>query len=144
MPRAVGKRPSPVSIRLTDAERAQLLDQAGTAGLSTYIKLKLFRNDGAGFRRLPRRPDADAALLAQALAQMGRLQVACDLNALAKASQGGLIQLDTETDRQLRQACEHVRRIRELLVAALGSGRRTEFRPEVARAFAGAARQEGQ
>jgi hypothetical protein len=53
------------------------------------------------------------------LAQLGRLQLACDLTALAKAAQTGLLQLDAETDRQLREACEHVRVIREMLMAAL-------------------------
>lgn len=139
VPRAVKKRSPPVSIRLTDTERAQLLERAGTLGLSTYIKLAVFRSDGTPLRRLPRRAAGDALLLARLLAQLGKLQFAADLGVLARAARDGLLQLNPDTEQQLRAACEQVQTMRGLLVAALSRGNREGEVPRAGHDFAQAA-----
>lgn len=137
MPRAIAKRPAPLSIRLTEAERSLLLERAGTLGLSTYVKHVVFKGDASALRSLPRRASADFVVLGRILSQLGKLQIASDLAALAHAAKAGLVQMDADTDRQLREACDLVRDIRALLMAGLGKAENCA--PRLADEFAEAA-----
>ncbi|MEM6538003.1 MAG: hypothetical protein AAF668_09775, partial [Pseudomonadota bacterium] len=57
------KRPSPLSLRLTDEERAVLQDLAGGRSMNSYIREKVF-GEAASPRRIYRKPRADEAAIA--------------------------------------------------------------------------------
>src|SRR5690349_21372959 len=116
MPRSV--RPAPLSLRLSDAERAQLVRRAGNAPISTYVKSVLF-DDTTGARRR-RRVTADQALLAQLLGQLGASGLAMSLKRLAAAADTGSLYLDDLTIREIHNACDDVRGMHLHLLKALG------------------------
>lgn len=114
-----GKRPAPFSLRLSEAERARLIAEAGDTPLGAYIKAKVL-----GERPLHRRragaPVQDKKSLAQALALLGRARLANNLNQLAHAANIGVLPLDPETMADINAALSDLRDLRRLLLAALG------------------------
>lgn len=117
-PVAKAKRPSPFSIRLSDAERARLVDEAGAVQLGTYIRQKLLggpvrvRRTGASIY--------DREAHAKALALLGSSRLTDNLGQLAHLASVGALPFTPETAAELNAALEDVRSIRTLLIAALG------------------------
>lgn len=116
MPRPL--RPAPLSIRLSQAERASLERRAGGVGLSTYAKSVLFADSPS--RDKSRRRSADQVLLAQILGQLGAGGLSSHLKTLSAAADGGSLDLDDLTVSRLRDACHDIRGIHLLLMQALG------------------------
>ncbi|HWA20531.1 MAG TPA: hypothetical protein VG757_16215 [Devosia sp.] len=110
------KRAAPLSIRLNEIERAALTRRAGGTGLSTFAKSILF-GEGRGGRATA---SADRALLAKVLGQLGASGLGPNLDRLAEAADSGSLFVDELTAMQLRYACEDIRQMRQLLMAALG------------------------
>jgi hypothetical protein len=115
------KRPSPVSIRLNEKQRALLRREAGSVPLSSYVKQALF----AGGASLPRRSartvlTPDRELAGRVLAALGASRIASNLSQIAKHANLGTLYFDEGTKADIREACEHLRDIRALLMAALG------------------------
>ncbi len=112
------KRPAPFSIRLSDAERARLLDEAKGTPLSAYIKAKALgvplrlRRSGLSIK--------DRQALAQALALLGSGELFACLNQIAHAVSIGVLPVTQETENELLKAVQDVRNVRRLLVRALG------------------------
>lgn len=113
-------RPAPLSLRLSDAERASLTARAGSVPLSTYVKQVLFADGGSSLRRVPRRVSVDGAKLAQVLAYLGSSQLARSLSTLAEAAASGSLFVDELTIRRLHDACGDVQAMHVLLLGALG------------------------
>ncbi len=114
-----GKPPPPFSLRLSAAERAELIRRAGSKPLGVYIRAQLLGNVTTP-RRSRRQPGADQQTLAKLLAELGQSRLSSNLNQLAKAANSGSLPVSPETEQVLVQACEDVRRMRHALLSALG------------------------
>lgn len=115
------KRPSPLSIRLSDEERRALETRAGRMALSAYVKAVLFGEGTDKPRRSPQ-PQMDQKLLAGVLGVIGRTNLAASLSTLAhEARSGNLIVEDQIADR-LNAACDDIHQVRVLVMRALGKG----------------------
>lgn len=114
------RRPSPVSLRLTDDQRSQLLKRAGSQPLSTYIKNVLFDADAPLPRHAPRHVSADQAELAKILAWLGRTEIATHLAILAEATKSGSLVVTPPVAQQLNQACNNIAAMRTALMQAMG------------------------
>lgn len=109
----------PFSLRLTEAERANLYSRAGTMPLGAYIKSELF----SGRTRAKRSTVAaaiDQKSLAKALALLGQSRFSSNLNQIAKAANIGTLPLTPDVEADIKKACAHVSEIRTALIDALG------------------------
>lgn len=118
MPQNQDKPASPLSVRLTKEERADLTARAGTLTLSEYVKRRLFGDDAP--TKLPSSMLADRNLLAQLLATLGGSDVAASLYRLARAADSGSLPVDEDIVRRLRVACDDVRLMHNALMKGLG------------------------
>ncbi|MCK0197718.1 hypothetical protein MWN34_12425 [Ancylobacter sp. 6x-1] len=111
-------RPAPLSIRLTFAERAALVERAAGHPLGAYIKATLFEQP----ERLRARRSSvhDDQALGQVLALLGRSHLANNLNQLAKAANMGVLPVTPELEDELQVACAEIHEMRALLLKALG------------------------
>ncbi len=109
------KRPSPLSVRLSEDERATLEKAAAGQSLNSYVKDRLF----AGKRtRKSKVQDYDA--LSRALSLLGRSDLQTRLSALVLALESQRLIASPEAERDIRAACNDVAVIRAALVTALG------------------------
>jgi len=115
----VKKRPAPLSLRVTEEERALLKKLAGNRSVNAYIRQKVF-GDAASPRRSYRQPGADDAAIARALSVLGQSRISANLNQLAKAANMGALPITPELKDDLAAACADVRAMRAELIAALG------------------------
>lgn len=111
--------PPPFSLRLTAAEKAELLRRAGSMPLGAYIRSRLLR-DGETPRRSSRRPVKDDQALGRLLAELGTARLSNNLNQLAKAANTGSLPVTPDTEKALQKACRDVQWMRDALVTALG------------------------
>lgn len=114
------KRPAPFSIRLSESERARLLDEARGAPLGSYIKAKVLSNPLPVRLRRTGLCVEDRKALAQALALLGQSRLSSNLNQLAYAANIGALPLDAQTDAELKAALAGIRELRAVLLTALG------------------------
>ncbi|MFC5583805.1 hypothetical protein ACFPOD_01675 [Nitratireductor kimnyeongensis] len=114
------KYPPPFSLRLTHAEKARLLAEAGRKPLGAYIRERLLGADAAPRKRLRNSPVKDQEALARALAALGQSRLSSNLNQLAKAVNTGSLPVTPETEADLQQACRDVSALRADLLRALG------------------------
>ena len=110
------KRPSPFSIRLTEDERAQLLEQANGTPLGTYIKSRLF--SGASYRTRSRQVDKEA--LGKVLSALGQSRIPQNLKKIAKAANIGTMPVTPDLLEELHQTCGELKALRQEIVATLG------------------------
>ncbi|WP_395813742.1 hypothetical protein [Devosia sp.] len=114
------KRPPPFSIRLSEEDRARLAVEAAGAPLGSYIKAKLLGTALSERMRRKGLPIQDREAHAQALALLGRSHLSGNLNQLAHAVNIGILPVTPETEAELLGAVRDVRKIRRLLMQALG------------------------
>ena len=119
------KQPSPVSIRLSDEERAKLERAAGDRTLSAYIRFRLFgEEDKQAHPRRPKRkapePNADHVMLGQVLGSLGKSRLSSNMNQIAKAAHIGALPVTAELEAELWSACQEISQMREQLMLALG------------------------
>ena len=125
------RRRAPVSIRLSEPERAELATRAGTVPVSTYIKRVLFGDGGVPPRRETRRITPEREALGCLLAALGKSQLGNSLARLAKLAETGALYCDPETLAGLRRASDDLRAMRAMLMQALGK----ETDPDPSAAF---------
>lgn len=113
------KRPAPFSLRLTEQERAYLIDRANGAPLSSFIKSRLFDDQPLRARRVGSIIE-DREAFARALALLGKSDLAQNVASLARAAEVGALAVDPDTEALLLTACNEVRHIRTMMVTALG------------------------
>lgn len=113
-------RPTPFSLRLNFAERAQLEKDAAGMSLAAYIRDRLFGEDVAPRQTRGKFPVKDYAALGRVLAALGASRLSSNLNQLAKAVNTGSLPVTPETEEDLRKACRDVQAMRRDLLIALG------------------------
>ncbi|NVK17768.1 MAG: hypothetical protein HWE30_03645 [Methylocystaceae bacterium] len=114
------KRPSPLSLRLSDEERTVLETRAGSKPLGTYIRDQLLGDYQSKRKPAIRKPKVSDAEFAQILGLLGKSdQVKCLFLMLA-AVENERVQLEKQEHEALSQACEDIKDMRALLVSALG------------------------
>ena len=114
------RRPSSLSIRVSDEERAILERKAGKRSLGTYVREMALGDEQAPRRKSAGKPAIDSVMLGQVLGKLGKSeQVACLFLLLVAAEKRRVIL--TETERvALHGACADVREVRAALMSALG------------------------
>lgn len=113
------KRLAPLSLRLSREERARLERDAAGQSLGAYIKARIFA-DAPAARARRQLPVRDQRTIAQALALLGRSELAASLRDLADAARSGSLECDPEVRAALLARCADIVFIRSMLVAALG------------------------
>lgn len=145
--RKKGKRPSPLTIRLSVSERTALTMRSGGEPISSYIKRALFEA-GSGERRPSTRRSAttDEKLLAELLARIGASSLATNVRVLAHQASVGVLNCDDGTTERLARACREITELRDALMVALGKEPRSEAErsAHIARLFGRAAAPEGE
>lgn len=111
---------SPLTLRLTPEERAELEELAAGMTLSAYVRGCLFAKEAKRRRRRPKTVIADKAAAAEALALLGQSRIASNLNQLAHHANVGML-IEGETQKvQIAEANAHLKAIRAALMTALG------------------------
>lgn len=113
------KPPSPFSIRLSEEERAYLIQKAGGKPLGAYIRSRLL-GERAEKRRTFRKPKIDDRQIAQVLAELGASRLSSNLNQLAKSANMGTLDVSRNVEQELEDACGAVLAMRDALLTALG------------------------
>ena len=108
--RTARKRPTPISIRLSDAERRRVKRDAGAMSLNAYIRSRLL----SGPAIQPSKSE-----IATLLARMGQLRVSEGFNSLAEAARIGALPVDADTESDIREACKEIAFIKSTLMSAL-------------------------
>lgn len=114
MPGKGNRTTSPVSVRLTDDERAQLAARLKGRPLGEYIRERLFGPD----HRPPETPGPP--VLAQILAQLGQSDLGPSLRELGRAAKMGALPVTPEAEQAIASACRAIMEIRSALMRALG------------------------
>ena len=112
------KRPSPLTLRLSDEELRAVRSDAEQHGLSVsaYVRAKVF--GGSGIRK--NTPAVDKAVLGRLLGLLGQSEIADSLKVMAYEARCGSLLLDEETLGKIEAAYAHVCYLRKTLVAGLG------------------------
>jgi hypothetical protein len=113
------KRPAPLSIRLTEEERAYLKRKAGKKSVSAYVRDKAL-GEAANARNPVQSPKVDYEMLGRILGILGKSELSKNLCLLAVAAEHGALIVDEDVEADLKAACADVREIRLLLIRALG------------------------
>lgn len=113
----------PVTIRLTEDERARLEEMAAGVTLSTYIRACLFMQEEKRRTRRAGTVVADKKAAAEALALLGQSRIANNLNQLAYQANIGALVIENRERAKIEEAYEYILSLRALLVAALGQER---------------------
>ncbi|RDE07830.1 hypothetical protein [Pelagibacterium lacus] len=116
--RPYGKRPAPLSIRLTPEERQHLEQLAGSMSLAGFIKIAALQ----GYRpsRTPTRTRHDQKALAKVLAALGASQLAASLERLSYAAANGSLYVDDRLAAKFAAACDDISAMHLHLLEALG------------------------
>ena len=109
------RRPNPFTIRLSPELRTQLEGIAAEAelSLSALFISSVLKTPPP---RQSRRPHPDRQLLAEVLTAFRHSHLGSNINQLAKAANEG----SWPDSRLLKQACDDIRMIRDMLIRALG------------------------
>lgn len=110
----------PVTLRLTETERAQLEEMAAGMTLSTYIRACLFAKEEKRRKRRAGSVVADKKAIAEALALLGQSRMANNLNQLAHQANIGVLVIEDRERAKIDEAYGIILSLRALLVAALG------------------------
>ena len=113
------KPPAPFSLRLSEEERAYLIQQAGNRPLGAYIRQRLL-GERAEKRRTLRKPKIDDKQIAQVLAELGASRLSSNLNQLAKSANMGTLDVSRNVEQELQDACGAMLAMRDALLTALG------------------------
>lgn len=113
------KRPSPISIRVSEEEREELARLAGSQSINAYVRSRIFSGS-----TLPRTrggaPMKDYEALARALSLLGRSDLQTRLSALLIALQSNAAIAPDGVANEVRQTQEAVHEIRDAIIKALG------------------------
>ncbi|WP_300037157.1 hypothetical protein [uncultured Roseobacter sp.] len=113
-----GKRPSPISLRLNEAELAALRKASAGRSMNGYIRERLFGNATAV--RLSKPASDDHEALARVLGALGRSDVFTSLAAISLALEEQRLVTDRRTKSAILDACDAVVSMRSDLLRALG------------------------
>lgn len=111
---------SPLTLRLTEEERAKLEELAAGMTLSTYVRACVFGQEANRRKRRAKDTVEDKKAAAEALALLGQSRIANNLNQLAYHANIGALDVGDAERAKIDEAYAHVLAIRALLVQALG------------------------
>ncbi|WP_420011184.1 plasmid mobilization protein [Tateyamaria sp.] len=111
---------SPLTLRLTPAERERLEVLAAGMTFSAYARACLFAEDARARAERVTDPVNNKKAIAEALALLGQSRIASNLNQLAYHANVGALIEDAETKEQIIEANAHLLAIRTLLMKGLG------------------------
>ena len=114
------KRPAPISLRLTDEERARLLRDAAGMSINSYVRDQLFGADAKRSKRRGLAPVKDHQALAQVLGALGRSDLHRNISTISDAVRDGTVHLCPDVECSVSEACAHIAAMRRDLVRALG------------------------
>lgn len=117
--RSKAKRPSPFSIRFTEAEREQLEMAAGNLPLGVYIKLRLF-DDLPPVPRQNSLSKVDKQALGEVLAALGQSRLASNMNQIAHAANIGALPVTEDLMDELHAACGEIKELRAAILGSIG------------------------
>lgn len=120
MASAKPKRPSPISLRLTEEEKEELNKLASGMPINAYIKSCLFRSSACKPKINGSTLVKDRKALAQAIGLLGQSELARNLSQIAYEAKSGSLLLDEQTMKDINLACEQITTIRLSLITALG------------------------
>lgn len=120
IPKQPKKQPSPITLRLTDEERAMLKDLAAGMSVSAYIRKCVFGNDTAPRKARSRVPVKDELALARVLGMLGQSRIANNLNQIAYHANAGSLLIDEQCAKEIHEAYGHIISMRGDLINALG------------------------
>ena len=113
------KRPSPISIRVSEEEREELARLAGNQSINAYVRARIFSGSPPP-RTRGRAPVKDYEALARALSLLGRSDLQTRLSSLLIALQSNTIISLDDLSRDVQETQEAVHEIRDAIVKALG------------------------
>ena len=113
------RRTPPYSIRFTEKEKAILTREANGRPWSDLIRERVFSTDHT-FRQRGRKDMDQRKAVSAALGQLGQSRLASNMNQIAKALNTGSMPITPDLHAELRQACDHIRAMREALIESLG------------------------
>ena len=117
------KRTTPMTIRVTDEEKAMLKKKAGPIALSTYAREQLLGDEAhtrpKQYRKKQQRPTLDHQTIAQFIGLLGQSELATSLLSLMLAAQSGDLSLPPDVSDQLQTACDDIHEMRCTLITAL-------------------------
>ena len=121
----------PFTFRLSDDERALLIREAGNLSLAAHVRRKLLGESVSARRgrKLSRKrhvPQVDQVALGQALAMLGRSELAQRLDDLTTAAVIGALPVGPELVQELHAVCAYIREMRAALMNALNVEQRFE------------------
>jgi hypothetical protein len=111
---------SPITLRLTNDERALLNDMSRGMPISAFIRKRLFGDDVVRRKREANTPIKGRDQIAKVLAMLGASRIANNLNQLAYHANTGSLLIDDQTLKQIEEAYAHVCSMRTALIGALG------------------------
>lgn len=114
------KRPSPLSIRISEEQRAKLKEAAAGGSVNAYVIRKLFGESAADHRRAGRLPPVDQQAVARLMAALGQSRLSQNLNQIARGANSGALPVSPELQQELSRACAIIRAMRADLLEALG------------------------
>lgn len=123
------KRPSPLSVRLSAEQRAQLEHDAIGMSLNAYVLSKLFDDPEAARkrRRKSRAPSTRDKAVSRALRRLSHAGIAAYLAGQILAQEEGRLFLSANEEEQLREAYAECYQIRCDLVEAMGLRAESDF-----------------
>ena len=110
----------PFSLRLTEAEHAQLKRQSAGLSMAAYVRVRLFGDNEAKRITRGKFPVQDQKMLGQLLAKLGQSSLPGHLAELSDAARSGSLPLTPETDAFLRAAHREILTMKKMLMVALG------------------------
>ena len=111
-------RPTPISIRVSDAEREQIKEAAGPLSVNAYVRSQLFG------KRQAVTTHHESRQLAQVLAVLGKTDLSSNFRMIAEAARIGALHVCPETELAILQACEDVASIKSMVMDALNIAER--------------------
>jgi hypothetical protein len=114
----------PVSIRVTEEEKAYLEQLAGSLALAHYIRLQMLgdmaRERPKQYQKKQRQPKIDDVEIARLLGMFGKSELATSMLALSLAAQSGDLDVSEDVESKLERACDDIHEIKIALIMALG------------------------
>lgn len=114
------KRPAPLSIRFSEAEKQLLLDEACGFPLSTYVRGKALNFDLPSPMRRKGIPVQDRKALAQAIALLAESRISNSLGTLAIMAKMGTLPMTLDTLDEIEAALKDIQHLKFLIYVALG------------------------
>jgi len=114
-PKGETRQTKPFSIRLTEDEKALLLERAGRLPLDVTLA-----GEARTLRRSARRSIQDHQAFARVLSSLGQSRLSSNLNQFARAANIDVLPVAPDTVKDLKDACAAVAAMRRDLMQALG------------------------